>query len=157
MFFDHISQVKANRYPLAIQIALNYLKNTDFDAMGAGVYELKGRQIYVQVLDLNTKPKHEFQPEVHRNYLDVQYLHRGKEIMAAAVDTGTNPIAVEYNPERDIQYYQSVANENEFRCIAGNFAVFFPEDCHRTAIFDGTETIRKVVVKIAMSEIEEQL
>ncbi|AGI31312.1 TPA: YhcH/YjgK/YiaL family protein [Mannheimia haemolytica] len=121
MFFGHISQVKANRYPPAIQIALNYLKNTDFDAMEAGVYELKGRQIYVQVLDLNTKSKHEFQPEVHRNYLDVQYLHRGKEIMAAAVDTGTNPIAMEYNPERDIQYYQSVANENEFRCVEGNF------------------------------------
>lgn len=41
--------------------------------------------------------------------------------MAAAVDTGTNPIAMEYNPERDIQYYQSVANENEFRCVEGNF------------------------------------
>lgn len=58
--FGHISQVKANRYPPAIQIALNYLKNTDFDAMEAGVYELKGRQIYVQVLDLNTKSKHNF-------------------------------------------------------------------------------------------------
>ncbi|EFX92854.1 Uncharacterised protein [Actinobacillus ureae] len=29
---------------------------------------------------------------------------------------------------------------------------FSPEDCHRTAIFNGTEKIRKVVVKIAMSE-----
>lgn len=153
MFFGHISNYSPAQYPKAIQFALDYLKNTDFDAMEAGVYELKGRSIFVQVLDLPTKAKHEFQPEVHRNYLDVQYLHCGKEMMASAVDTGTNPIAVEYNPERDIQYYQSVANENEFRCVEGNFAVFFPEDCHRTAIFDGTETIRKVVVKIAMSEI----
>lgn len=154
MFFGHIQNYNPAQYPEAIQYALRYLKNTDFDAMEAGVYELKGRSIYVQVLDLETKAISAFQPEVHQNYLDVQYLHRGKELMATATDTGRNPIHTAYNPERDIQYYESVENENVFRCVEGNFAVFFPEDAHRTAIFDGTEKIRKVVVKIAMTEIQ---
>ncbi|VEB27151.1 Toxin-antitoxin biofilm protein TabA [Actinobacillus lignieresii] len=153
MFFGHISNYNPKQYPEAIQYALRYLKNTDFDAMEAGVYELKGRDIYVQVLDLESKDISEFQPEVHRNYLDVQYLHKGKEKMAFAVDSGNNPIHTAYLPERDIQYYQAVENEQIFACETGNFAVFFPEDCHRTAIFNGTETIRKVVVKIAMTEI----
>ncbi|MEG9476336.1 MULTISPECIES: YhcH/YjgK/YiaL family protein [Mannheimia] len=153
MFFGHISNYNPAQYPKAIQFALDYLKNTDFDAMEAGVYELKGRDIYVQVLDLETKEKSAYQPEVHRNYLDVQYLHKGVELMAASIDLGNNPVAVEYNPERDIQFYASVQNENEFRCEAGNFAVFFPEDTHRTAIFAGEAKIRKVVVKIKMSEI----
>ncbi|QLB18065.1 YhcH/YjgK/YiaL family protein [Mannheimia granulomatis] len=153
MFFGHISNYNPAQYPKAIQFALDYLKNTDFDAMEAGVYELKGRDIYVQVLDLETKEKSAYQPEVHRNYLDVQYLHKGVELMAASIDLGNNPIAVEYNSERDIQFYVSVQNENEFRCEAGNFAVFFPEDTHRTAIFAGEAKIRKVVVKIKMSEI----
>lgn len=151
MFFGHISNYNPAQYPKAIQFALDYLKNTDFDAMEAGVYELKGRDIYVQVLDLETKEKSAYQPEVHRNYLDVQYLHKGVELMAASIDLGNNPIAVEYNSERDIQFYVSVQNENEFRCEAGNFAVFFPEDTHRTAIFAGEAKIRKVVVKIKMS------
>lgn len=155
MFFGHISNYNPSQYPKAIQFALEYLKTTDFDTMKTGVYELKGRQIFVQVLDLETKEKDAFQPEVHRNYLDVQYLHKGKEKMAASIDLGRNPIAVAYNPERDIQYYQAVENENEFTCVAGNFAVFFPEDTHRTAIFAGEPMIRKIVVKIAMSEIEE--
>lgn len=153
MFFGHISNYNPKQYPPAIAFALDYLKNSDFDSMPAGVYELKGRSIFVQVLDLETKAKTDFQPEVHRHYLDVQYLHQGKEIMATATDTGTNPIAKTYDPERDIQFYQHVENEQTFHCIAGNFAVFFPEDCHRTAIYDGTSKIRKVVVKIAMSEI----
>ncbi|AHG76718.1 YhcH/YjgK/YiaL family protein [Mannheimia bovis] len=153
MFFGHISNYNPKQYPKAIQFALDYLKNTDFDAMEAGVYELKGRDIYVQVLDLDTKEKSAYQPEVHQNYLDVQYLHKGVELMAAAIDSGNNPVAAEYNPERDIQFYSSVQNENEFRCEAGNFAVFFPEDTHRTAIFAGEAKIRKVVVKIKMSEI----
>ncbi|AHG74610.1 DUF386 domain-containing protein [Mannheimia varigena] len=153
MFFGHISNYNPKQYPKAIQFALDYLKNTDFDAMEAGVYELKGRDIYVQVLDLDTKEKSAYQPEVHQNYLDVQYLHKGVELMAAAIDSGNNPVAAEYNTERDIKFYSAVANENEFRCEAGNFAVFFPEDTHRTAIFAGEPKIRKVVVKIAMSEI----
>ena len=154
MFFGHIKNYNPKQYPKAIQFALDYLKKTDFDAMEAGVYELKGKAIFVQVLDLDAKEKSAFQPEVHRNYLDVQYLHRGKERMAAATDLGNNPVALPYQADRDIQYYASVEGENEFRCVEGNFAIFFPEDTHRTAIFDGTETIRKVVVKIAMSELE---
>lgn len=153
MFFGHISNYNPKQYPKAIQFALEYLKNTDFDAMEAGVYELKGRDIYVQVLDLETKEKSAYQPEVHENYLDVQYLHKGVELMAVSIDSGNNPVAVEYNPERDIKFYSAVQNENEFRCEAGNFAVFFPEDTHRTAIFAGEAKIRKVVVKIKMSEI----
>ncbi len=154
MFFGHISKVNKSQYPKAIQFALDYLQNTDFDHIEVGRYPLKGDLIYVQVLDLETKAKMAYQPEVHRNYLDVQYLHRGKEIMATAVDTGKNPVAIAYNPERDIQYYESVTQENEFHCIEGNFAVFFPVDAHRTAIYDGTEMIRKIVVKIAISELE---
>ena len=154
MFFGHISKVNKSQYPKAIQFALDYLQNTDFDRIDAGRYPLKGDLIYVQVLDLETKAKTAYQPEVHRHYLDVQYLHRGKEIMATAVDLGHNPIAVAYDPQRDIQYYAEVANENELHCISGNFAVFFPEDAHRTAIYDGTEMIRKIVVKIAISELE---
>ena len=154
MYFGHIANYQPAHYPKAIQFALDYLKQTDFEKMEAGVYELKGRAIFVQVLDLTTQAKAAFQPEVHRNYLDVQYLHKGKEIMAVAPDFGNNPIAQVYSPERDIQYYAEVSGENEFHCLPGNFAVFFPEDAHRTAIFDGTENIRKIVVKIALSELE---
>lgn len=154
MFFGHIENYNPNQYPKAIQFALDYLKNTDFDAMEAGIYELKGRAIFVQVLDLETKQKSEFQPEVHRNYLDVQYLHKGKEMMASATDLGNNLVSLPYQVDRDIQYYQMVEGENEFHCVAGHFAIFFPEDTHRTAIFDGTRTIRKIVVKIAMGELE---
>ncbi|MDH2924629.1 YhcH/YjgK/YiaL family protein [Nicoletella semolina] len=154
MFFGHISNYNPKSYPSAIAFALDYLRGTDFNQLDAGVYELKGRSVFVQVLDLTTKKLEDFQPEVHRNYLDVQYLHCGKEIMACAVDTEQNPVAQVYDPERDIQFYQNVENEQILHCVAGSFAVFFPEDCHRTAVYDGTPTIRKVVVKIAMSEIK---
>ena len=157
MFFGHISNVDKRQYPKAIQIALDYLKNTDFDQIEAGRYAIKDNLIYVQVLDLETKPKSEIYPEVHRRYLDVQYLHSDKEKMGVAPDLGTNSIEMEYSNERDIQLYKDAEFENTLTMQAGCFAVFFPEDVHRPACIDGeVSQIRKVVVKIAMSELEEK-
>ena len=81
MFFGHISKVNKKQYPAAIQLALDYLASTDFDKIEAGRYPIKGDLIYAQVLDLETKDKSAILPEVHRKYLDVQYLHAGKERM----------------------------------------------------------------------------
>ncbi|MFZ7316555.1 YhcH/YjgK/YiaL family protein [Avibacterium avium] len=154
MYFGHINHFNAKAFPETIQIALAYLKNTDFDQLPAGQYPIKERLIFAQVLDLETKPKAEILPEVHRHYLDVQYLHCGQERIGVAPDLGSNPIAQEYNPERDILFYQSAENESELVMRKGNFAIFFPEDVHRPACIDEQSChIRKVVVKIALSEI----
>lgn len=145
-----------NVYPEAIQFALRYLQSTDFDTLEVGRYPLKGDQIYAQVLDLETQHKSDNLPEVHRHYLDVQYLHSGKERIGVAVDLGENQIAVAYDPERDIQFYQDAKSESELVMQAGSFAVFFPNDIHRPNCIDGEKSkIRKVVVKVAMSEIKE--
>ncbi|WP_040977364.1 YhcH/YjgK/YiaL family protein [Necropsobacter massiliensis] len=158
MFFGHISKINLNEYPKAIQVALEYLKNTDFDKLETGRYTLKGDLIYVQVLDLETKPKAENLPEIHRTFLDVQYLHAGKERIGVAPDLGTNEIAIPYNAERDILFYKNVQGESELIMRPGSFAVFFPEDIHRPACIDGeSSNIRKVVVKIAISEIRGDL
>lgn len=156
MFFGHISTYNPIQYPQAIQFALSYLKNTDFDAMEAGVYELKGRSIFVQVLDLDTQPIDAFQPETHRNYIDVQYLHRGEEIMGVAIEAGQHQLAQAYDETRDIMFYQPAPTESKLVLRAGNFAVFFPGDLHRTTVTEGASSkIRKIVVKVAVSELEE--
>lgn len=153
MIFGHISQLVANRYPEPVQKALDYLKNTDFDKIETGVYPLWG-ETYVQVLDLETQPKSAYLPEVHRKYLDVQYWHKGSERMAYTTDLGGNRIAQTYDEKRDILFYESVENEQEIFCQAGNFAVFFPEDIHRGACrAEETGKIRKIVVKVAVSEL----
>ena len=156
MFSGHISNIISNRYPRAIQEALDYIKNTDFDKLEAGRYPIKGDLIYAQVLDLETKDKASFQPEVHRKYLDVQYMHSGQEIMLVATDLGNHKIAQDYDEERDILFYDEVENENQILLLPGRFAVFFPEDTHRSHQFDGKPSqIRKSVVKIALSELEQ--
>jgi YhcH/YjgK/YiaL family protein len=58
----------------------------------------------------------------------------------------------EYDPERDLQFFEDVP-EAWVDVRAGGFAIFFPEDAHMPMISFGqapSEEIHKVVVKIAV-------
>lgn len=93
MIFGHIAQPNPCRLPLAIEKALNFLRTTDFTTLAPGVIEIEGRNIFAQVLDLTTKEQHENRPEVHRRYLDIQFLAWGEEKIGIAIDTGNKKSA----------------------------------------------------------------
>ena len=129
------------KYPAAIQTALEYLKSHDFAAMEPGVYEIQGKDIYAQVFDAETGSVEEKRPESHKNYLDVQFLASGEEKL------GFTPLKDEYEvdeyfEERDLIFYKKVENEGFVYATPGCFTVFFPCDVHRPM------TVRKVVVKV---------
>ncbi len=44
-----------------------------------GVVEINGKNIYAQIIDLTTRDKIENRPEVHRQYIDIQFLAWGEE------------------------------------------------------------------------------
>ncbi len=134
--------------------AYNYIKENDFKQMEAGVYEIDGKNIYAQVFDVDTKEKSDARPEVHREYIDLQFSVCGNEIIGYAVDTGNNKISESLLEERDIIFYEGCENEFELEMNEGDFAVFFPTDVHRPACKNGTtKNIRKVVVKVKISSL----
>lgn len=154
MFFDTLATADSKRYPPRIVAALNWLKAQDFDALPAGVVEIDGRAMFAQILDVHSKRKEELLPERHRRYIDVQYLHRGHEIMGVAIETGNNAVVQEYDETRDILFYQQAENESFFTLQPGQFTVFFPEDIHRSTITEGEPAaIRKIVVKVALDSL----
>jgi YhcH/YjgK/YiaL family protein len=135
--------------PAPLQKAITLLRETDFSTLALGRHELDGEDIFFQVIDLTTKPLAETKPEVHRTYIDVQFLVRGREKIGFAVDTGRNKVSEDLLAERDLLFYEAAEHESMATMMPGNFAVFFPSDVHRPACqFDGPEAIRKVVVKV---------
>ena len=121
-------------------------------ALPAGNYDLQGKDIYVQVIDMATKPFAETRPEVHREYIDVQFLVKGREKIGVASDTGKNAVAEDLLARRDLLFYAGMENESTLTMTPGSFAVFFPSDVHRPACaFEQPEAIRKVVVKVRLS------
>lgn len=79
MIFGHIAQPNPCRLPAAIERALEFLRTTDFHALAPGVVEIDGQNIFAQVIDLTTRDAAENRPEVHRRYLDIQFLASGEE------------------------------------------------------------------------------
>ncbi|MEH8115360.1 YhcH/YjgK/YiaL family protein [Gallibacterium anatis] len=151
MFFGHIRQLELSYYPEAIQKALLFLKNTDFNSLAVGHYPIEGDKIFAQVLDLTTQEKEVILPEAHQRYLDVQYLHSGQELIGVAVDIPPEDIAIPYNSARDILFYKDVPHETMLVMRPGNFAIFFPQDIHRPACIDQeSSSIRKIVVKVSI-------
>lgn len=73
-----------------------------FHGAGTGVVDIDGRNIFAQVLDLTTRTWDENRPEVHRRYLDIQFLAWGEEKIGVAIDTGNNEISESLLEQRDI-------------------------------------------------------
>lgn len=127
--------------PEALKTALKYLRSSDFQSMPVGNYDLQGKDIYIQVFDLETKDEEDARPEVHRQYIDVQFSVEGKEIIGFARDTGNNKIAEDLLENKDVLFYEPVENENRLIMIPGSFAIFFPQDVHRPGIRNGEKSL----------------
>ena len=154
MIFGHISQPNPCRLPRAIEKALHFLRTTDFTTLEPGVVEIEGRNIFAQVLDLTTKDLHENRPEVHRRYLDIQFLAWGEEKIGIAIDTGNNEISESLLEQRDIIFYHDSEHESFIEMIPGSYAIFFPQDVHRPGCNKNIATpIRKIVVKVAIAAL----
>lgn len=152
MIFSSIhTQEDITKYPKAIQIAIEYLRSNDFVAMEPGVYEIQGKEIYAQVFDTETGALETKRPEVHRKFVDVQFLASGRERIGFTPDTGNYEID-EYIEERDLIFYKEVENEGIIEVTPSCYSVFFPEDVHRPGVAaKEAMTIRKVVVKVSIS------
>ena len=154
MIFGHVNDFEKafSWLPQPLRVAVEHLRQTDFSRLPAGNYDLQGKDIYVQVIDMTTKPLAETRPEVHRQYIEVQFLVSGHENIGVASDTGKNTVAEDLLAERDLLFYAGAENESTLVMTPGSFAVFMPNDVHRPGCAaDKPEAIRKVVVKVKAS------
>ncbi|SPT69899.1 Toxin-antitoxin biofilm protein TabA [Anaerobiospirillum thomasii] len=151
MIYGHIANKDDAFLPPPVKKALHFLRNTDLLKLNAGEVEIVGREIYAQIIDMQTKDKDLCPLESHRRYIDIQYLASGREKIGFAPDLGTAQPLKSHLPARDIIFYQSVEHEGIIEMTPGSYAMFFPYDIHRPGInFEENVPldIRKVVVKV---------
>lgn len=157
MIFGNIkSNEDISSYPKAIQKAIKYIKETDLVSMETGRYELDGDNMILQVLDVQTDDRKNLRPEVHRKYIDVQFLAKGKEKIGIYPDMGDNEIDEDLLETRDLIFYKNNENSREthLEMEEGSYAIFYPHDVHIPAIAkDESMIIRKIVIKIKVSSL----
>jgi YhcH/YjgK/YiaL family protein len=86
--------------------------------------------------------------ESHRNYIDVQVIVAGEELMEVQ-EIARLKVSEPYLPERDLIKYADAADASVLRMRAGDVAIFFPEDGHMPSLrWQGPGLVRKTVVKV---------
>jgi YhcH/YjgK/YiaL family protein len=86
--------------------------------------------------------------ESHRNYIDVQVIVEGEELMEVQ-EIARLEVSQAYLSERDLIKYADSADAAVLRMRAGDVAIFFPEDGHMPSLrWRGPGLVRKTVVKV---------
>lgn len=152
MIFDTLKHC-AQYYALhpEFEKAFSFLNQAVQQGISAGRYELSGDALYAVVQEYATREEGEGEFEGHRNYIDIQYIVSGEELVYTqdiikAVSSG------DYSEEYDAQFFTSSENSCRLVLQADDFAIFFPHDLHRPCLaVSKTVPVKKIVVKVKIS------
>lgn len=145
MIVDHIDNWRlyseAHRF---FTIGFECLRSTDWSKVADGRFEISGDDVFAIVDRRRGKGKQDAKLEVHRKYIDVQYLVSGGDVMGyRAMSDCRSPEP--FDVDRDVAFFGD-RPESWFDVKPNCFAIFYPTDAH--APMGTTEEFHKVVVKV---------
>jgi len=128
--------------------AFAFLKENDLTKMELKRYDIDGNNLYAPVSEYITKNDTAARYEAHRNYIDIQYVVSGRELIGIAPLSDTKDILVPYDAATDVEF-MTVSQIKNVPATSDRFFIFFPDDVHRPGLKDGVNSpVRKVVVKV---------
>ena len=127
--------------------AFEYLSSADLADYDEGKYPIDGNDMYASISEYVTKG--EGQLEGHLEYIDIQYIVKGSEVIGYASKNGQKE-AIPYSNEHDIAFYEGDYEPIELN--AGEFAIFFSDDLHLPCLKNGKPSVvKKIVVKVRVN------
>jgi YhcH/YjgK/YiaL family protein len=130
------------------QKAFNFLKNSDLSKLELKRYDIDGDNIFATVSEYNSKNEETTKFEVHRKYIDIQYVISGKEMMNIAPLTSVKEVLIPYDTGKDIEFV-TVNKEVSLKATPDKYFIFFPVDVHRPGLKDVVNSpVRKIVIKV---------
>ncbi|WP_438479652.1 YhcH/YjgK/YiaL family protein [Oleiharenicola lentus] len=99
----------------------------------------------------NTKQRPDGFFESHRNYIDVQVIVEGEELMEVE-DIARLTVTQPFIEDRDFIKYAHTDLASVLKVRAGDATIFFPEDGHMPSLqWKGPGVVRKTVVKVPVA------
>ena len=150
MILDNISHCALyyGVHPRA-KAAFDFIKKAMAEELPVGKYELDGKELYAMVQAYDSKPAEGTLFEGHQNYIDLQFVWQGREVIEVIDVAHTEP-RIAYNPEKDKTMLAATATATACMLGQGDFALVFPHDIHNPGLaFENQSTpVKKIVVKI---------
>ena len=124
--------------------------NSDLKNLKEGRHAICGDEIYANVQTLETKSVEEQKWEVHRKYIDIQYVIKGKEKMGYGILEDFKDTVIPYDDKKDVAFLDN-GKANYIDVYEGSFVIFYPNDVHAPMLsVSDNEVIKKVIVKVAL-------
>lgn len=131
--------------------AFAFLRENDLSSLELKRYDIDGDNVYAPVSEYLTKNEEDARFEAHREYIDIQYVVSGKELIGVAPMSAKATELEPYNQANDIEFFTVNGGENRL-ANSSRFFIFFPGDAHRPGLKDAENSpVRKVVVKVRVN------
>jgi len=131
--------------------ALEVSKNTDLSEKADGRYDIDGDNLFYFVQRYTTKPIEQGKLETHQDYIDIQFVASGEELLGYA-PLDDLEVTEPYNPEKDVAFYKTPANLTPVNLSAGMFCVLYPADAHMPGCqLNQPAQVLKAVVKVKIN------
>jgi len=125
----------------------DFLQSTNLLELADGKHELDGQRLFAIVAHDQGRSRAGALLEVHRKYIDIQYVVSGEEAIGWQPLASCQMVKQAYDSQTDLAFFLD-RPQSWFALAAGSFAVFFPEDAH--APLAGEGPVHKIVLKIAV-------
>lgn len=110
-----------------------------------------GDKLFVRMLRPDTGSRVNMRWETHREYVDLQYIVGGGELIEWA-PVQQLVVSGDYDPVKDVQFYAEYDPRQKLVMAPGLFVFFTPTDAHKPQVADGQNSfVHKAVVKIHRS------
>lgn len=129
--------------------AFDFLKAHDLKSLEIRRYDIDGDTLYAPISEYLTKKEGEARFEVHRKYIDIQYVIDGEENIGVAPLSQKKDVVTPYDEAKDIEF-MTVDDSTYHRATPQNFFIFFPSEIHKPGMRTGNDStiVRKIVVKV---------
>lgn len=136
-----------NNLSVRLNEALKHIQSLDHTSLAPGKYIVNDDFFYI-VQEYNTKEPTEGRYEVHKKYIDIQYIASGKEridITAAAFLQTDEP----YNESTDVCFLKDPKHAASVTLGAGNYVILYPQDAHKPGLkIEASVPVKKILAKV---------
>ena len=142
-------------FPKAFDVAIAFLLSQDLAALTEGKHPIDGDRIFASTQEVLTGPMRDKRFELHRDYIDIQVLHRGRELHGYTSLPPVHKALEDKLDATDAAFYRIPSQAEGLQTVVlqpGQYVVYFPGELHcPCCAVEGPETILKTVLKIHKS------
>ncbi|MGD1448236.1 YhcH/YjgK/YiaL family protein [Vibrio harveyi] len=159
MICGHIYQdyLKKRMPSVVFHEVIDFISQSNFQILDDGRYTIEGiceDLLYINIVTVKTEESRYKHGELHRDYVDFQYLIRGEEIIEYSNIESSLCHFLMYDREKDLQEVSSYSDQSTsiLKLKSGMFVILYPNEIHKPNILlSHPMTIRKLVAKIHIS------